>query len=151
MRRLQAALAITAAGSLALPAQDIVLPDGKAKNIVQHTCTECHGLEEIVTNPMSRDKWKATVARMVSKGASLDSSQIDTVVDYLSVYFAPDKVSVNTASAKELQDALGISEVEAKAVVEARGKTKIDSVEALARAAGVDAKKLEAKKDLVIF
>ncbi len=34
-------------------AQDVVLPDGKAKEVVSQACSDCHGLEKIVDNPMS--------------------------------------------------------------------------------------------------
>src|SRR4051794_33586325 len=133
MRRISLVIAAAMLCSMALPAQEVVLPDGKAKDVVQHTCTECHGLEEIATNPMSRESWRSTVTRMVKKGAQLDASGIDAVVDYLSVYFAPDKVNVNTATKEELRNALGFSEAESTAIIEHRAKGKIDSLETLAK------------------
>jgi len=88
---------------------------------------------------------------MVKKGAQLDASGIDTVVDYLSVYFAPDKVNVNTATKEELRNALGFTEEESTAIIEHRAKGKIESLETLAKVSGVDAKKVDAKKDLIAF
>lgn len=144
-----AAFALTAC---ALPAQDIVLPEGKAKTLVQNSCSDCHGLDQVVTNPQTRDEWRATVNKMVRRGAALSPAEIDLVVDYLSVYFAPDKTNVNTAEAKELQSALDITEAQAKAIVDYREKSgKIADIAALAKASGVDQKKLEAKKDVIAY
>src|SRR5882672_2745546 len=93
-----------AAGVLA--AQDVVLPDGKAKKLIEETCSECHGLDQVVSNAMSSDAWRTTVKSMVKKGAKLTPDEIDNVVDYLTVYFAPDKVNVNSAGPQELTNGL---------------------------------------------
>ena len=84
-------------------AQDVVLPDGKAKALVQDACGDCHGLDRVVSSGMSADKWKTTVTRMVKKGAALSPEQIDDVVEYLSVYFAAEKININHATAQDLQ------------------------------------------------
>src|SRR5579863_8365412 len=108
-------LALIIAGSVL--GQDIVLPDGKAKDVVQNACSECHGLDQVVSNPMSPEKWRATVEKMVKKGASVSPDQIDMVVEYLSVYFAQDKINVNTASSQDLQSGLLLTAPEADAIV----------------------------------
>src|SRR5438270_12781242 len=107
MSRAFSAFLLSVSGAAVLCAQDVVLPDGKAKGLVQSSCAECHGLDQVVGNPMSRDDWRATVNRMVRRGATLSPAEIDSVVDYLSVYFSPDKVNINTAEPKDLQTALG--------------------------------------------
>ena len=135
-----------------LPAQDIVLPDGKAKTLIENTCTECHGLDTVVSNTMSADKWRSTVNSMVKKGATLSAAEIDTVVNYLSVYFSEEKVNVNTAGPQELQDGLKLTPDEAKAVLQYR-KTNgaFKDLEGMKKVPGLDAKKLDAKKDNIIF
>jgi competence ComEA-like helix-hairpin-helix protein len=133
-------------------AQDVVLPEGKAKAVVQQACADCHGLETIADNPMSSEKWRATVEKMVRRGASLSPEQIDMVVDYLSVYFPAEKVNVNMASSVDLQNALGLTPAEADAIVayrKANGNFK--DLAALGKVSGVDSKKLDAKKDLIEF
>src|SRR4051812_45999851 len=102
MRRILSAFSTFALLIGTAAAQDVVLPDGKAKNLVQNSCSECHGLDQVVSNTMSREDWQATVKRMVRRGATLSPAEVDSVVDYLSVYFAPEKVNVNTAAAKDL-------------------------------------------------
>jgi competence ComEA-like helix-hairpin-helix protein len=154
MRFRQAVLVSTsfAAAALALMADDIVLPAGKAKTLIENTCTECHGLDQVVSNPMSSDAWRSTVKSMVKKGATLSPEEIDTVVDYLAVYFAPEKVNVNTSGAQELQAGLGMTAAEAAAVVQYRKDNgNFKDLPGLQKVAGVDAKKIEAKKDLIVF
>lgn len=140
--------------AVALPcvAQDIVLPDGKAKAIVQNACGECHGLDTVVGNPMSPEKWRATVEKMVKKGATLSPADVDLVVDYLTVYFAADKVNVNKATSKDLQDLLQLAPADADAIIKYRtANGNFKDLAALNKVPGLDAKKLEAKKDLIDF
>lgn len=133
-------------------AQDVVLPDGKAKDVVAQACSDCHGLDKIVDNPMSAEKWRTTVEKMVKKGASLSPEQIDMVVDYLSVYFPSDKINVNTSTAQELQDALALTSAEADAIVQYRkANGNFKDLSSLAKVSGVDPKKIDAKKDLIEF
>jgi competence ComEA-like helix-hairpin-helix protein len=150
MRAILSLVALLSAG-IAL-AQDIVLPDGKAKSVIENACTECHGLDQVVSNPMSAKDWRATVNRMVKKGATLSPEEIDSVVEYLSVYFVLNKVNVNKATAKDLETGLQISPAEAAAIVkyrDANGDFK-DFV-ALAKVSGLDQKKIAGKKDLIDF
>lgn len=150
--RLTLALIVSLAAALPAFADDVVLPDGKAKTLIENTCTECHGLEQVVNNPMTAEKWRSTVNRMVKKGATLSPEEIDTVVEYLSVYFPPDKVNVNTATSQEIQAGLRFTAAEADAIVEYRkANGNFKDLAALEKVAGLDAKKIEAKKDQVAF
>jgi competence ComEA-like helix-hairpin-helix protein len=154
MRLSRAVLVSTSLGiaALTLMADDIVLPAGKAKTLIENTCTECHGLDQVVSSAMSSDAWRSTVQSMVKKGATLSPEEINTVVDYLSVYFAPEKVNVNTSGAQELQAGLGLTAAEASAVVQYRKDNgKFKDLAGLQKVAGLDAKKIDAKKDLIVF
>ena len=133
-------------------AQDVVLPDGKAKSIVENACAECHGLDQVVSSGMSADDWRKTVNRMVKKGASVTPDQIDSVVEYLSVYFVPDKTNVNAANSQQLRDTLQLTEAEAKAIVDYRtANGNFKDLASLEKVPGVDAKKIEAKKSAISF
>jgi competence ComEA-like helix-hairpin-helix protein len=152
MRPVCSALAAALVLAASVPAQDVVLPDGKAKNLIQNTCSECHGLETVVTASLTPEKWRETVNKMVKKGATLSPEEIDTVVDYLTVYFAQEKVNVNKATSQDLQNALQLTAAEADALVayrKANGDFK--DIEALRKVAGLDVKKIEAKKDQIAF
>ncbi|MDE3198407.1 MAG: helix-hairpin-helix domain-containing protein, partial [Acidobacteriota bacterium] len=84
---------------------------------------------------------------MIKKGANVTPDQIDTVVDYLSVYFVADKTNVNAANAEQLRDALSLTDAEAKAIVGYRtANGNFKDVASLEKVPGVDTKKIEAKK-----
>jgi competence ComEA-like helix-hairpin-helix protein len=152
MGPIRSALIAAACLTCILAAQDIELPEGKAKKIVQHSCAECHGLDKVVSASHTPEQWRTTVERMAKKGASLTPEDIETVVDYLTVYFAAEKINVNTAGSQDLQSGLQLTSAEADAIVafrKANGPYK--DVEALRKVQGLDFKKLEAKKDQLAF
>ena len=137
---------------LPLAAQD-ELPNGKGKETLENTCSECHGLDRILSALRSRERWRAIAIDMRSKGATMSDSELDTLVEYLSQYFgAVEKVNVNKASAKELEIALQLTAREAAALVryrEAKGPFK--EWRDLTKVNGVDKAKLEAKRDQITF
>lgn len=55
--------------------------DGKA--LVSERCTQCHGLAKIEAKKSNTDGWKATVERMIGKGAQLSDAEKQAVIDYL--------------------------------------------------------------------
>src|SRR5579885_2649922 len=87
--RLLAFSCVLGIAALALRA-DVDLPQGPGKEILDNTCEECHGLERITGKAWTKEKWRATVKDMVSRGAVLKPEEIDTLVDYLATYFGPD-------------------------------------------------------------
>ena len=56
-------------------------PDGQS--LVQERCTKCHGLGRITQTGNTDRGWKATVKRMVSKGAQLSATEQEKAVQYL--------------------------------------------------------------------
>ena len=137
--------------SLSLYAQDIVLPDGKAKTLIQNTCTECHGLDMVVSSNMSPDEWKTTLDQMIKRGATLNKDEREVVLEYLTVYFSAEKLNVNTATAEQLKSGLQLTDAEAEAVIAARKFAKIKDLEAFRKVKDVDPKKIEAKKGQLTF
>lgn len=137
--------------SLSLYAQDIVLPDGKAKTLIQNTCTECHGLDMVVSSNMSPDEWKTTLDQMIKRGASLSKDEREVVLEYLTVYFSAEKINVNTATAEQLKSGLQLTDAEAEAVITARKSAKIKDLEAFRKIKDIDPKKIEAKKGQLTF
>lgn len=151
LRSVLVSVAFAIAASAFAP-QDVVLPDGKAKKLVQENCSECHGLDQVVSNPMSSDSWRNTVKSMVRKGAKLSPEEIDSVVDYLTVYFSPEKVNVNAAGAQDLQSGLTLTAAEASAIVEYRkANGNFKDLAGLQKVPGLDAKKIEARKEQIVF
>lgn len=145
------------------------LPEGKGKKLVETACTQCHGPANVTNSRFSQSEWQTVVTDMVSNGAPLTDSEIETVVQYLAQNFgekkpsssaspegspttAPEKVDLNAATAKQLEDSLGLSEKEAQAVVGYREKNgKFAKWEDLKKVSGLDIKKIEAKKDRLAF
>ncbi len=68
----------------AVTAQPSDLPEGPGKEIVQNSCTACHGADLIYGQLRTPDEWGQVVDRMVGNGASLTDDQYKTVITYLS-------------------------------------------------------------------
>lgn len=61
--------------------------DGKA--LLEERCTKCHDLTRIVSKKKTAEDWKATVERMVGKGAVLNADEQQVLIDYLTKNFSP--------------------------------------------------------------
>jgi len=149
-------------GGMAGPAwSQTSLPEGKGKDLVEVTCSACHGLTHVTNGRNSKENWHYVVRDMVDRGALLDDDEITIVVEYLAQHFGPakaaegsasGKVNVNKATAKELVAALGLSEKEAEAVVQYRQRNgNFATWEDLKKVSELDSKKIEAKKDQLEF
>jgi len=55
--------------------------DGKA--LLEERCTKCHDLGRVEQAKKTEEEWKATVERMVSKGAQLGQAEQTLVIQYL--------------------------------------------------------------------
>jgi competence ComEA-like helix-hairpin-helix protein len=146
------ALLMLALSVTALQAQD--LPPGKGKDLVESSCGSCHGLDVVVAQHASRDGWASIVDYMVSRGASGTPEELTTIVDYLAKNYpaAAVKTNVNKATAKDLAAQLEFSDKDAEAIVKYRtDHGAFKDWDALAKVPNVDAKKLESKKDSIIF
>ncbi len=128
------------------------LPDGPGKDVVVKLCLSCHGAGNFRKRRLAKDAWVEQVADMVDRGAQATDAQSAAIVDYLVQYFGPgSKVNINTAPFEELKAVLGLSVEETKAVVsyrEAHGDFK--SWQDLQKVPGIDAKKIENKKELIV-
>jgi len=132
----------------AAQAQD--LPAGKGGEILDANCGGCHALTRTTNSGKSKEDWKTTVDRMMSKGADVKPEEEDVLLTYLAKFFGED-VNVNTASAKDLQQELDITAVEAEAIVKARTATPFKTFADLGKVSGVDIKKLEPLKARIVF
>jgi len=55
--------------------------DGKA--LLEERCTRCHDLGRVERARKTEEEWKATVERMVEKGAQLSQAEQELVIQYL--------------------------------------------------------------------
>jgi competence protein ComEA len=139
-----------------LPADPPKLPDGPGKATFEKVCGNCHGVEVAASRRESKDGWNAIIDDMIQRGAEASDDEFGQVSDYLSANFSKSapggKVNVNTSNAKELAAVLEIPEDQAAAIVKYRNdKGLFHSAMDLAKAPGMDAAKVDAKKDRLTF
>jgi virginiamycin B lyase len=85
--------------------QQVQLPDGAGKELVQTTCAKCHGLNMITgSSGNTRQGWHDLIASMVA----LPKDQNDTIVSYLATNFptkpAPEAVVIPGAVKVEIKE-----------------------------------------------
>jgi len=131
------------------------LPEGPGREETERICKNCHELARAVSVRQDRDGWEATLDRMVAFGVRASDQELELILDYLSEHFPPEElppVNVNTAAAIELESRLSLRRSEAAAIVAYRTKKgKLKSIEELKKVPGVDAAKIETKKDRITF
>ena len=112
-------------------------------------CGACH-TSSMVSDIRTEPEWKDTVELMVSLGADGTGEQMEAVMRVLLRTLT--KVNVNTAPAVQLPLILDISEATAQAVVKYRAEHgKFKSLADLKRVPGINAAKLDTRKDRVAF
>jgi cytochrome c5 len=81
---LEAGSATPTAASVTQPkSAAMTLPDGEGKELIQRSCTQCHGVDKITGTRKDRKGWQTCVKDMVSLGAKLRPAEQEKVVNYL--------------------------------------------------------------------
>jgi len=130
------------------------LPDAPGKALVQNVCRACHELDVIAAQRDSRAGWAATVDAMKGRGAVATDQDFAAIVDYLARYLGTDpvKTNVNSATSDEMRSALGLTSDESDAIVQYRKEHgDFKDWDSLTKVKGLDSKKLEPKKDQIVF
>jgi competence protein ComEA len=131
------------------------LPDGPGKAETERLCSQCHELARSISLRQDRAGWETTVDKMVSLGAKATDKETGAVIDYLTAHFAAEEVpriNVNKARAIDLESGLTLKRSEAAAIIEYRTKNgPFKSIDDLKKVPGIDAAKIEARKDRLIF
>ena len=123
--------------------------DTEEKVAFEEVCGGCHSVG-MVEGMRSELEWKQTVEQMVKVGATGTEQQMQRAMRFLLHNMT--KVNVNTAAAPEIAPVLAVSEVTAQAIVKRRTeKGSFKTIEELKKIPGVDAAKLEARRDRVVF
>jgi competence protein ComEA len=135
--------------------QERPLPDGPGKEESRKLCAGCHELEKSFSTRQDRAGWRLTLEKMVSYGMKATEKDIATVLEYAFRNFPADdvpKIKVNEAKAIELESGLSLRRSQAAAVIQYREKNgPFKSIEDLKKVPGIDAAKIQAKKDRLIF
>jgi competence protein ComEA len=146
-----AALALCAALFLTVAEAQEKLPKGPGRETLLRVCGACHSAENVAGMAKTREEWGALVGEMAADGAQGTDDEFNEIVDYLAAHF-PKTINVNKATATDLATGLELSAKEADAIVHYREeKGSFKSVEDVEKVPGVDAKKIEAKKDRLTF
>lgn len=131
------------------------LPDGPGKAETQRICSQCHELERSISLHQDRAGWQVTMNKMVGLGAKGTDRDFQAITEYLTKnYPAEDipRINVNDAKAIDLESGLSLRRSQAAAIIEYRAKHgPFKSIEDLKKVPGVDAQKIEAKKDRLVF
>jgi competence protein ComEA len=129
------------------------LPEGPGKDAVVKSCLECHGAANFRKARKEPGEWSDSVDDMIDRGAKVEASQVEVLVAYLVKNFGKGaKVQMNSAPLEEIKLVLGFTVPEAQAVVDFReSKGPFKEWRDVAKVAGVDVAKVEAKKDAMAF
>jgi len=139
-------------GWLALGACAQTLPDGPGKETFQMVCSMCHAPDAVIGKQGTRQWWQSKVTEMLQEVTDVPEPDVEVIVTYLAKNFPIVKINVNKATAKDLETGLELTSKESEAIVryrEAKGNFK--TLDDLKRVPGLDAVKIESKKDRLEF
>lgn len=130
-----------------------VLPDAPGRDVTVKVCAGCHAAETVASVRHPPEGWRDVIAKMVAAGAEGTEQELETVFQYLSTQFPADAqkaLNINTATAIELESVAGLLRKEAAALIAHREKNgPCKKLEDLKKIAGLDYKKIEARKELL--
>ena len=75
--------------SAAIAQQPPALPPGEGHDIVAVACTQCHGPGPFAQLRQGPEAWRSLVHDMVLRGAQVQPSEVNPVVNYLTAHFGP--------------------------------------------------------------
>jgi len=131
------------------------LPEGTGREETERLCKGCHELERSISRRQDREGWQVTINKMVAFGTKGTDEELALILDYLTKHYPAEElppVNVNKAAAIELESRLSLRRSQAAAIIAYRTKNgKFKSIEDLKKVPGVDAAKIEAKKDRIVF
>ena len=130
------------------------LPDGAGKDTLIRVCGKCHSPDNVIANGQDRAGWESTITKMASYGAVGTDEEYTEILDYLTKNYPGDTgpIQVNQATAAQLKTGLGLTSAEADAVIAYKKENgDFKSLDDLKKVPAVDAKKLDAKKDRLLF
>jgi cytochrome c5 len=140
------------APAAAAPAEtgQFVVAAGPGADTFQRVCGLCHTPERIVSNRKTRTEWEETIDKMITRGAQVSDDNYGTIEEYLLQNYG--RVNVNRGTKDDLMAVAGLTAEEADILMKARTeKGPLADFAALIQVPGLDAKKLETKKDALTF
>ena len=125
-------------------------PDGPGKAALLKVCSDCHGPESAVGQLKTRQEWSKTLDEMAANGAEGTDEEWNQILEYLDRNFS--LILVNKIDAKQLAYTMDVPEAIAEAIVKYRDEQgRFATIDDLKKIPGLDAAKVEARKDRFIF
>jgi competence protein ComEA len=142
---LSAVLLLTIAGAT----QDR-FPDAPGKAELIKVCSGCHEAEAVLAHAQTAGEWAETLASMAQQGAEGTPEEWRLIQQYLDAQLA--LITINKAAADEIRRTVDVPEAVAQAIVTYRRETgNFKSMDDLKKVPGLDAAKVDALKDRLIF
>ncbi|MEO7270654.1 MAG: helix-hairpin-helix domain-containing protein [Vicinamibacterales bacterium] len=139
-----------APGAPAPAAPQMVLASGPGADSFQRVCVLCHTPDRIVSVRKTKVEWEEVIDKMITRGAQVTDDNYGPIEEYLLRNYA--KVNVNKGVKEDLVLIGGFTAAEADALVQFRTASgTIPDFAALGKVPGLDAKKLDEKRDALIF
>jgi len=115
-------------------------------------CSTCHSPNAVIGKQGSRQWWQSKVSEMLQEVTDIPGSDVDAIVAYLAKNFPIVKINVNKAAAKDLEAGLELTSKESVSMVQYReSHGAFKTLEDLKKVPGLDAVKIESKKDRLDF
>jgi competence protein ComEA len=131
------------------------MADGPDKDLFVKTCSNCHEIERVLSQRQDQAGWEATVAKMKGYGLQADDSDLRRIIAYLAANLPAEpvnKLNINTAARIDFEAILGVKRSVAAAIIDYRDKNgPFKSIDELKKVPGVDAAKVDEKKDSLTF
>ena len=125
-------------------------PDAPGKAELIKLCSGCHEAETVFAHTQTAGAWAETLARMVQLGADGTPEQWRLIEQYLDAQLA--MITINQAAAEEIRRTVDIPEGVAQAIVKYRQEHgNFTSADDLKKVPGLDAAKVDARTDRLIF
>ena len=77
--------------TLTASAQD--LPAGPGKDVFEKICTQCHGVDIIISQKHTKGEWKEIIDTMASYGATAKDEEFEAIINYLAKNFGKENLS----------------------------------------------------------
>jgi competence ComEA-like helix-hairpin-helix protein len=126
------------------------LPDTPETALFVRVCVDCHDAERTTSRHRTRAEWRDTIQQMIDVGADASDEEFATVLEWLVINAGA--VAINTAKAEDIGKVLGLSPVEAEAIVAYRtAKGNFADLEAVKQVPEIDVTILEKKRNALRF
>ena len=125
-------------------------PDGPGRVELQKVCSGCHEPDNVFAYAQTASEWAETLEKMAQAGAEGTAEEWRLIELYLDAHFA--LIPINTANSGELQRTMHIPKPVADAIVKYRAENgRFKTIDDLKKVTGLDAAKVEARKDRFVF